>query len=333
MMLGFMVSSVIGGQIMSRTGRYRILALIGFAVAAVGMVLLAQMDVNATNALVVRNMVIVGLGIGVMMSLFTIVVQNAFPYRQLGEVTANLSFFRSIGGTIGVAVLGTVMTNRFQDSFQGNLPPTLKQAIPPSRLAALQNPQVLLSPEATAQIKHAFDAFGPQGQALFGQLMLAIRESLATAITSLFVVSTVAMVLGFAVTIFLKEIPLRKGHEPATAMAGEGFAAGPGERVAANVAAMSAQPRARFNALAGLVLALVAREAERPDASPHLLASLSSSVDGRFPHEWSDEERGRAAAREVIAPLAVSLLRSAAGEPAPQNGHGPGVPVPEPGDK
>ncbi|HEX5502338.1 MAG TPA: MDR family MFS transporter [Thermomicrobiales bacterium] len=333
MMLGFMVSSVIGGQLMSRTGKYRVLALIGFAVAAFGMVLLARMDVTATNALVVRNMVIVGLGIGVMMSLFTIIVQNAFPYRQLGEVTANLSFFRSIGGTIGVAVLGTVMTNRFQNTFAGNLSPALKQAVPPDRLAALQNPQVLLSPAATEQIKHAFDAFGPQGQALFAQLMLAIRESLATAITSLFVVSAVAMVLGFAVTLFLKEIPLRKGHESAPAIAGEGFAAGPGERVAGNVAAMAAPPRARFDAVAGLVLALVAREAERPDASPHLLASLSSTADGQYPHEWSAEERGRAIAREVIAPLAVALLRSATTDPARQNGHGAGVLAAEPGDK
>ncbi len=230
MMLGFMVSSVIGGQILSRTGRYKALALGGFAVAAVGMFLLSRMTVDATSGLVIRNMIISGLGIGVMMSLFTIVVQNAFPYQLLGQVTANLQFFRSIGGTIGVAILGTVMTNRFHSAFEHNLPAALKQAIPPERLAAFQNPQVLLSPEAVTRIHQAFSAFGPQGEALFTQLMQAIRVSLADAITSLFVISTIAMVLAFITTLFLREIPLRRGHheEGAPALAGEPFAEGAG---------------------------------------------------------------------------------------------------------
>ena len=155
MMFGFMFSSIVGGQIMSRTGSYKVLALVGLAVAAFGMYLLAQMDVSATEALVIRNMLVTGLGLGVMMSLFTIVVQNAFPFSRLGQVTASLQFFRSIGGTIGVAILGTVMTNRFQDALTANLPTALTQSVPPERLALLKNPQVLLAPEATAQIQQA----------------------------------------------------------------------------------------------------------------------------------------------------------------------------------
>src|SRR5437763_17122846 len=114
MMLGFMFSSLVGGQILSRTGRYKILAMFGFIVAAVGMFLLSRMTATTGEGEVVRNMVITGLGIGVMMSLFTIVVQNAFPFRQLGEVTAGITFFRSIGSTMGVAVMGAIMTNTFQ---------------------------------------------------------------------------------------------------------------------------------------------------------------------------------------------------------------------------
>ncbi len=212
MMLGFIVSSILGGQVMSRTGRYKLLALGAFLVAAVGMLLLSQMDVDTTNATVVRNMAITGLGMGVMMSLFTIVVQNAFPFTQLGQVTASLQFFRSIGGTIGIALLGTVMSNHFQTAMNANLPEPLKQAVPPDRLVALQNPQVLLAPQATEQIQQTFAALGPQGQALFEQLMLAIRESLAVAITQLFFISALAMVLAFVATLFLEEIPLRRGH-------------------------------------------------------------------------------------------------------------------------
>src|SRR5436190_12721092 len=102
MMVGFIVSSTIVGQVVARTGRYKAPALTGFAVAAMGMFLLSRMTAATTSAEVVRNMVVVGLGIGMMMSLFTIVVQNAFPLTRMGEVTAGLQFFRSIGGTVSV---------------------------------------------------------------------------------------------------------------------------------------------------------------------------------------------------------------------------------------
>jgi EmrB/QacA subfamily drug resistance transporter len=215
MMFGFMFSSIVGGQILSRTGRYKILALAGFAVATVGMFLLSRMDASATDGLVIRNMIILGLGIGVMMSLFTIVVQNAFPMQQLGEVTSSLTFFRSIGSTIGIAVLGSVMTNKFQSSLTHNLPSTLTHAVPAGKLAAFKNPQILLAPGATAKIQHAFAAFGAQGQVLFQQLMHAIRVSLASAITELFLVGAVALALALVATFFLREIPLRKANKAA----------------------------------------------------------------------------------------------------------------------
>src|SRR5258708_23702943 len=86
------------------------------------MFLRARMTATTVQGEVVRNMIITGLGAGVLLSLFTIVVQNAFPYRQLGEVTATLNFFRSIGSTIGVAVIGTLMTNAFSRKLQRNIP-------------------------------------------------------------------------------------------------------------------------------------------------------------------------------------------------------------------
>ena len=134
MMLGFMFSSVIGGQLLSITGRYKFLALGGFAVAAVGMWFLSQMDIHTSNPELIRNMVITGLGIGVMMSLFTIVVQNAFPFRQLGEVTATLSFFRSMGSTFGIGILGSVLTNSFVTNLQATMPAPLRAIIPADQI-------------------------------------------------------------------------------------------------------------------------------------------------------------------------------------------------------
>jgi EmrB/QacA subfamily drug resistance transporter len=214
LMLGFMFSSIVGGQLLSRTGRYKILAIGGFAVAAVGMFLLSRMTITTVEGEVVRNMIVTGLGIGVMMSLFTIVVQNAFPYRQLGEVTAGITFFRSMGSTMGVAVMGTIMINGFQSALQSNMPQALTRLASARHLSLsqLQNPQVLLAPDALAKIQHGFAAFGAQGLVLFHQLIEAIRVSLSTAITNVFFLGFIIMLLGLFVTLFLREIPLRKSN-------------------------------------------------------------------------------------------------------------------------
>uniref|UniRef100_A0A7C3AMR2 DHA2 family efflux MFS transporter permease subunit n=1 Tax=Thermorudis sp. TaxID=1969470 RepID=A0A7C3AMR2_9BACT len=209
MMLGFMASSIAFGQILARTGRYKIPALAGLAIAILGNLLLWRMPSTATSGLVIRNMIVVGLGIGGLMSLFTIVVQNAFPLNRLGEVTANLQFFRSIGGTIGVAVLGTVMTNRLNSELSARLPAQLAQLLPPDRLEQLRNPQALQAPEAAARLREAFAALGPQGTELFTQFMQALRESLAASITSLFAISAAALALSFLTMLFMPEIPLR----------------------------------------------------------------------------------------------------------------------------
>ncbi len=210
MMLGFVVSAIIGGQIMSRTGRYKILALSSLVVAVVGMFLFSRMTVDATNAVLVRNMILTGLGIGTTMSLFTIVVQNAFPLRQMGEVTASLQFFRNIGSTLGVAILGSLMTSRFSTVFYAKLPADVTAAVPKQQLAQLDNPQLLLSPDAVAQIKQSFTAMGGQGDQLFNQVILTVRSALAVAITDLYVIGMVFMLLALAVTFFLTEVPLRR---------------------------------------------------------------------------------------------------------------------------
>jgi EmrB/QacA subfamily drug resistance transporter len=297
LMLGFMFSSIVGGQLLSRTGRYKILAMGGFVVAAVGMFLLSRMTPITSQGEVVRNMIVTGLGIGVMMSLFTIVVQNAFPYRQLGEVTASLTFFRSIGSTIGVAVMGTIVTNAFQSAMQSNIPAILKRTVPADRLAQLENPQLLLAPDVVAKIQHSFAALGPQGLTIFRQLIEAIRLSLSTAITNVFFLGFILMVLGFVTVLFLREIPLRKSNSAPVAEA----------------STPTSQSPNRSRALLGLTLALVAREAQKPDANPQILETLSTTVNGRYPHEWSDEQRGKAVAQDVIEPLAISLIASSIG--------------------
>ncbi|MDW8058570.1 MAG: MDR family MFS transporter [Thermomicrobium sp.] len=213
MMLGFVFSSILGGQILARTGRYKLLAIGTVAVAVVGMFLLSRMTTTTTSAEVVRNMIVLGLGIGTTMSLFTIIVQNAFPPERLGEVTSALTFFRSIGGTVGAAILGTVMTNRFNDELATRIPAEVRAAIPPDRLAALQNPQIFMSPEAMSQLQQQAAAMGPQGQQLLQLLLGAIRESLAVAIDHVFLAGMIILLLALLLTIVIPEIPLRR-HRP-----------------------------------------------------------------------------------------------------------------------
>ncbi len=209
MMLGFMFSSVVGGQLLSRTGRYKILALAGFVVAAAGMFLLSRMDVHTTDSTLVLNMVVTGLGIGVMMSLFTIVVQNAFPIQRIGEVTSTLSFFRSIGSTIGLTVLGAVMTNTFTNNLQASIPAPLQPYIPISQLTNVGQSSSGNGINLQPIIAH----FGQQAPVLLQQLEMAIKTSFSSAITDLFLIGTGMMIVCFVLTLFLREIPLRKSNK------------------------------------------------------------------------------------------------------------------------
>ncbi len=209
LMAGVMASSIVGGLILSRTRRYKLQALIGLLVATLGMFLLSRMDAHTTFAELARNLVITGLGIGASTTLFTVIVQNAFSSRQLGQVTAALAFFRELGGTIGLAVLGSVMVNNFQDQFQRSLPAVVQQALSPERIAQLSHPEILLSPSAVAQLQGEFAAFGPSGDALAQQILDALRMSLADAIARGFLISAALLGVGFLATLFLREIPLR----------------------------------------------------------------------------------------------------------------------------
>jgi len=211
MMLAAMATSVLGGQLLAHTGRYKALVVGGFGLVVAGAFLLSRMTVSTSGASLSWRMVVMGMGLGIAMSSFTVIVQNQFPTHRLGEVTAGLQFFRSIGGTVGMAVFGTMLNNRFAANMEENLPAPLRQAMA-THGGRLDNPQVLLSAQAREALARAFARFGEQGQQLFVQFMDAVRQSLAEAITSLFVLAAVMGLAGFAVVLFLREDPLRRTH-------------------------------------------------------------------------------------------------------------------------
>ena len=117
LILGAVVTSIISGQIVSRTGRYRPNTLIGPVVLGAGMLLLWRMNVHTTNGEAARNMFIAGIGLGMMMQIFVLSVQNSVSRAAMGTATALTQFSRSIGATLGVTLLGVVVNQ--------NLPPSV----------------------------------------------------------------------------------------------------------------------------------------------------------------------------------------------------------------
>jgi EmrB/QacA subfamily drug resistance transporter len=146
LMLGAVTTSLLTGQLISRTGRYRWNVVLGPIVLAIGMFLLWRMDVHTTSAQAARNMVIAGIGVGSMMQVFVISVQNAVSRAHIGSATALTQFSRQMGATIGVTVMGAIVNHGLPSGLGGSagigihrLPPAARQA-----LASALHPAFLL---------------------------------------------------------------------------------------------------------------------------------------------------------------------------------------------
>ncbi len=213
MMLSFMVGGVVGGQIMTRTGRYKHPTLAALAFMVGGMYLFSRMGVGTSSGAVIRNMIVLGLGIGSLMPILNVAVQNAFPYKLMGVVSATQQFVRSLGGVIVAPILGTVMVNVFTTQLAQRMPAQLQaalQRLPPGQRQALANPQGLINAQTQAAIQSRFAAFGDQGAALYHQFIDAVRQSLATGIGELFLVSLIIAALAFVVALFLPDMKLQQ---------------------------------------------------------------------------------------------------------------------------
>ena len=212
MMLSFIAGSILGGQLVTRTGRYKLQVILAGLVGALGMFLLTRMDASTSPIIVVRNMIVLGLGIGAVLPVLTVVVANAFPYKLMGMVDATQQFVRSLGGIIATPVLGTVLTNTFVSDFNQDLPGKLKVALsqlPRSQRAAMLDPQGLINASSQEAIKSQFVAFGQQGLALYQQFIDAVHQALASGMTHLFVLGLVFMILAVLAALILPEVRLQ----------------------------------------------------------------------------------------------------------------------------
>jgi len=155
--LGVVTGSVVAGQLVSRFGRYRLLILIGSTIMLVGIFLLSRLTPDVTQGHVTWLMVITGLGIGPSMPLYTLAIQNAVDVRKLGQATSASQFFRQIGGAVGTAILGTVLSVTLATAFAANLAPVGGAAAPALPGLSAEGPPRAGSASITDSVRAAFD--------------------------------------------------------------------------------------------------------------------------------------------------------------------------------
>jgi len=220
MTLSMVVASAIGGQIVSRTGKYKALALSGLFIMSVGMLMMSFMGMDTTNRTAVINMIVVGLGLGLAFPIFTLTVQNAVENRFLGVATSTSQLFRQMGGTIGVSVMGTIMAVSMQREIEQALPDamdtvgamTINAQNPLTReeLEKMANPQLLMDP---AQLEEIRGSLPPDMTGYFDRFVVILREVLGHALHEVFLVGTWVLLFALLLTFFLKEIPLRTSNQ------------------------------------------------------------------------------------------------------------------------
>ena len=211
MMLGLIVASTIVGQAMVRIRYYRFLGTAGIAVMLVGMWLLSQVTVSTSRFEVVRDIVIVGAGLGSTFPLYLTAVQSALPRQFLGVASSQVQFWRQIGGTLGTAVLGAVLSQRLSVKISEqlgalHLPSQALRFVPSGG-----NPQSIFDPSAIAARRAQAAALGPQGAAIFDNVLHAIRAGLAATLHEVFLYGAAILVLALIASVFLDDVPLR-GH-------------------------------------------------------------------------------------------------------------------------
>lgn len=213
MTLGMVFSSTISGQLITKTGKYKIFALSGLAVMAIGLFLMILMNKNTTVLYTVLVLILTGIGLGLSFPVFTLTIQNSVKQKYLGVATASAQLFRQIGGTIGVAVMGTVLNLRMKSEMESagvtsgatdkvdQLSDEMQE-----KLSELQNPESLMN---STEIESLREQLPEQLQSVIDQILMIVREGLSYALTGVFTIGAIIIVIAFILTFYIKEIPLR----------------------------------------------------------------------------------------------------------------------------
>jgi EmrB/QacA subfamily drug resistance transporter len=203
LVLGLLGSAVVSGRLISRTGRYRSYPIVGAAITVAGFFLLSRLGVETSLVQTGMSMLVVGAGMGLMMQVPVLAVQNAVPAGDMGTATAGVNFFRSMGGALGVAVFGSILSNRLNYY--------LPRLLPPEVLGNIDRQSLTASPERL--------------QSLPPQVFQGVVEAFARSVESVFLVAIPVAIATFLLAWFLPEIELRStvhaGHGGRSGEAGK----------------------------------------------------------------------------------------------------------------
>ena len=209
---GLILSAIVSGQIVARTGRYKPLALGAPVVLAIGLFLLSNLRADTPLPLLWSWMFVTGLGVGPMFAIFTLVVQSAVPPRQIGTATSSLTLFQQVGGSVGLAAAGTVFATRLIEELPRQL---AASPVPPQVVAAFpSSPAVLGQIVGVGNIGQAILAGVPAGarsqiEPFIPDIVAAVYRAFSLATASTFVFGIFAALFAAVMVAFLREAPMR----------------------------------------------------------------------------------------------------------------------------
>ncbi|NEA16093.1 MDR family MFS transporter [Streptomyces halstedii] len=205
LVVGLLAASVFSGNVVSKTGHYRLFPVAGSLVMAAGLFLLSRMGPDSGVWRESLFMLVLGIGIGLSMQVLTIAVQNTVDYSDLGTATSGVTFFRTLGSSFGTAVFGTIYANALRPNLTQGIERAVRAGGDPATLArASESPQAV----------HALPA------AQTAPLAQAYADTLHT----VFLWTVPVALLGFVVSLFLKQVKLRDSARAGSTDMGEGFA-------------------------------------------------------------------------------------------------------------
>ncbi|MDQ0058606.1 MDR family MFS transporter [Paenibacillus harenae] len=213
MSIAMIVLSTLSGRWISKSGKYKRFAIAGMPFMVIGMLMMAFM----TNVwIAIASMIVFGIGLGISMPVFTLTVQNAVAPSQLGVATGTATLFRNLGGTIGIAVMGTVMnttlTHKLRDALAAGEGPDLSKVDPEvaQEMGSFMNPQLLLD---QPKLKELQETLPTEIHDLFNQTIAFIRDVLSDSLTVVFLFGMSLLIVALVAVFFLKEIPLRTSND------------------------------------------------------------------------------------------------------------------------
>lgn len=222
MSISMVIISTMVGRWITKTGKYKRYALIGMPIMIAGMVIMAFMN---SVWIAVIAMIVFGLGLGTGMPVFSLTVQNAVSPKDLGVATASSQLFRNLGGTIGIAVMGTIMSSSLAKNMTEKMADAPKVDMSSMDPKVLESFQVLQSPQGLLdqpKLAAAQAALPEQIQVVFQAMVDQLRDALSSSLTTVFLSGAVLLVAAMVLTFFLREIPLRTSNKVSQEQEGKG---------------------------------------------------------------------------------------------------------------